>query len=295
MFALQKIVEYIFHEESVLFTGFFEAFVLGVLLNSPEHPEEDVRLFDFFDDGIGGSYLHEGTQGRFSGMHNLLEANGIFDSQGTSGQGYKEIPCPDFEPGVTGQEVSIRFIGAEVELLGGIFEVIVKTVAWCAFGDFFFVVFLNLEDIYRCVSCTEKDRIALTDFYFEIAGDVEVFMVDVSAFLFFGIFDAHVPVWEMDKGCRGVELHVEGRIAGVEAGFNSVGDLFTGLVYVVVFVSELAGATEGQEGAETKGGSGVCFQEGVFDEDAVFEGAEDFFFGEDDTAHPVEATRDDIK
>ena len=83
------------------------------------------------------------------------------------------------------------------------------------------------------------------------------------------------------------ELHVECRVARVEACRDAVVDLWYCPVEGVVCDAEFVGVAEGEHRAEAECGRRVCFNEGVADEQAVFVGDEDLFFGEDHASDSV--------
>ena len=74
------------------------------------------------------------------------------------------------------------------------------------------------------------------------------------------------------------ELHVETRIAGIEAGRDTVVDFRDGLVDCVVFDTQFVCVAEGEHRPESQCCRRVGLDECVADEDAVLVGNKNFSF-----------------
>ena len=241
---------------AIKFVALLAGNIFAILLYAPDCPKQRVGLFHFVD-GHGERLLIDVTADSLrGGFHIFLVHLDLADGKRDARHGDKHVAGAALEPRIAGKEIVLAVL-LHLELVGGIDEAVIETVAAVEGGDFGIHQFAHLARRNRCERSGEDDALALLDRHFEIAGHHEVFGRIITALALFRIVEPAIPVGLMMPFCLMVELHVKVGIALVKTHADTVFHGFEARVGSAVLVGPLPYAAESEEGLEAQGGCRV--------------------------------------
>ena len=281
---------HVLKEFAVLLDAFLHADEVGVLLDAPNCPEQDIRMFHFgHADGqfLLQWVLYELANRLLRSPHHSLELLHLVVGEREARQGDKHIPRPALEPRIACQHIVLVFAMYD-ELMGAVHERIVEVIARRA-DTYLEVRQLSQRiGIYFLQTSRKDHTLALLDVELEVARHIQIFRACIAAFLLLRILQTSVPVGAEHELVLLVNLHKERRIAPVHASRDAVLYHIVVTVHSCVLVRKLSYTTESQEGLQPQCCFGMRIHKRVADDDAVLEVLEHHFPLQDDTTHAID-------
>ena len=284
--AVSNEVDQVLDQLAIALAGGLGIEVVGIALYSPDGPQGYVGQFQTVEMLVERAVAHPVVEGALCGIHDELEVLAVVYRQGAARQSDELVTGADLEPGIAGQQVVTLLVG-DVELLGAVLHAVIEARARCARLDLVFIHLGERAGVHLLDTCREDEGLALLDLDLEVAGHVQVLAVGDAALLVLGVLDVLVPVRVKHEAGLVVHLHVQGGIAVVHAGGDTVGHLLVVAAGDCIFHAQVIGVAEGQEGPELQRRCRVGIHQRVTDEDAVLVGDKDLLFLEDDAAHAI--------
>ena len=264
--------------------------VLAVLLQAPDGPQQCVGLFHFVDGHADRLFVHEITQGLLGRSHVALEAVHLANRQRQAGQRDKCVAGTALEPRIACQYVFFAVL-LHMELVCSVDQAVVEAVAAVQVSDFIVHDGRIHLRVFLLERSGEDNAFTFLDRHFEIAGHEQVLARIVAALALFRVVQAAIPVGLIVEFVFGRSLHIQFRVAFIQAHLDTVLHRFVPRVGHAVLVGPLAHTAECQERTQAQGGGRVGFHQGVAYEKPEPIGAVDDFLFQQDAADAINPGR----
>ena len=202
----------VFEQRAVLFEALTARGMLGILLDAPRGPEQGVGLLHLVDVNGQRALVDEVVDGLARCFHVGLEAVSFADGQCEARHRNKGVACTRLEPRISCQQIGLAIL-RYTELVGGIHQTVVETVAVVQVGGFFFQQSLNFLVVDGGHACAEDNALTFLDRHFKVAGNKQILRSVVATFAFLGIIHSPVPVGAIYPLSLFAGLHIQVGIA----------------------------------------------------------------------------------
>ena len=135
MFPLTDIFHDIFQKLSIFLTTLLSGSLFCILLQSPNSPKQNIRMFHLIDFVTHRFFINEVTNCFFRCFHHILKLVDFVNSKRQPRQSNKHIACTAFKPWITGKDIMFTFL-LIVILVSRIFQTVIKTITRCTISHF---------------------------------------------------------------------------------------------------------------------------------------------------------------
>jgi len=244
MLLSNQIIHDINQQLTILVISFIFWYHLGILLDSPYSPQQDIRMFHLINLEVTFVIVVDKSINSFcSSLHYSLKLILLSNWKCQAWQWYEQIACTTFKPRITCQNIRFTLLLIK-ELVSSIDKTVFKIISRSTLLYFMFKQFQQILCITVRNTTREYDTFAFLDIQFEITRYIQVLIKVITTFLFLRILYASIPIWLINKFRFFVKLHIQLRITRIHTGLYTILNLIIMSASLGILMSILSNTTE---------------------------------------------------
>ena len=277
-------------QKTIFLDTFLQRNNLAILLNTPNRPQKNIRMFYFMYFHAQRLAGHKFPNAFFHRLHAHFKLLHLFIDQSQSRQSNQHITSTAFKPWITSQNI-ILSVHMIIELMCRIYQTMIEIIPWSTNLRFKICYLFQLSGLYLRQPGGKDHTLAFLNLQFKITGHIEILIKGISSLQFFRILHSTIPIRLKNKIVFLVQLHVKLGITVIHTSFDTIRHFLIVPVHPCVFMCVLPHTTECQKWAELQSRFGMGVQKRITDDNAVFIMLKHLFFLQNYPSYTIDCSR----